>query len=132
MQARLEAAGQRAVNNVVDVTNYVMLELGQPLHAFDLDKLAGEQIVVRRARDGETMQTLDGEERPLTTDMLVIADAEKPVAVAGVMGGAEVGSGREHDRLFCSSRRTSTRFRCAARPALWNCERKRRTALSAW
>ena len=89
MQARLEAAGQRPINNVVDVTNYVMLELGQPLHAFDLHKLAGERIIVRRARNGETIKTIDGEERILPENTLVIADVDKPVAVAGVMGGAD-------------------------------------------
>jgi len=86
---KLEAAGQRSVNNIVDVTNYVMLELGQPLHAFDLDKLSGMRIVVRKAQDGETITTLDGENRTLNSDILVIADADRPIAVAGIMGGAD-------------------------------------------
>lgn len=88
MQRRLERAGIRAINNVVDITNYVMLETGQPLHAFDRDLLAEGRIVVRRAKAGERMQTLDEAERELDTAMLVIADAARPVAVAGVMGGA--------------------------------------------
>jgi phenylalanyl-tRNA synthetase beta chain len=88
---RLEAMGQRSVNNVADITNYVMLETGQPLHAFDLHQLRGERIVVRRARSGEKITTLDGEERDLTSEMLVIADAERPVALAGVKGGEDSG-----------------------------------------
>ena len=90
LQARLRAAGARPINNVVDATNYVLLELGQPLHAFDLAKLAESTIVVRRARDGEsTFRTLDGEDRRITDEMLMICDAERPVAVAGVMGGLD-------------------------------------------
>lgn len=88
LQERLRGAGSRPINNVVDATNYVMLELGHPLHAFDLRRMAGSAVVVRRARAGEkTFTTLDGVERKLGTDMLMICDAEKPVGVAGVMGG---------------------------------------------
>lgn len=88
---RLEALGQRSVNNVADITNYVMLELGQPLHAFDLDQLAEQRIVVRRAKDKEKITLLDGEEKELTAEMLVIADAEKPVAMGGIKGGLDSG-----------------------------------------
>jgi phenylalanyl-tRNA synthetase beta chain len=96
LQERLRGAGARPINNVVDATNYVMLELGQPLHAFDLDRLGGHAIVVRRARpEEETFVTLDGEERPLTTEILMICDADRPVAVAGVMGGRDSEVGQE-------------------------------------
>lgn len=87
MQRRLSAVGLRPINNVVDVTNYVLFETGQPLHAFDFNKLAGGRIVIRTPRQGETLRTLDGMDRKLTPDMLCICDAEKPAALAGVMGG---------------------------------------------
>jgi len=89
MKRRLAACGMRAINSIVDVTNYVMLEAGQPLHAFDLDTLEDRAIVVRRAAKGEKITTIDDEERPLDPFMLVIADKTRPVAVAGVMGGAD-------------------------------------------
>jgi phenylalanyl-tRNA synthetase beta chain len=84
---RLEAVGERSINNVADITNYVMHELGNPMHSFDFNKLAGNRIVVRRARAGETIKTLDEVERATDETMLMICDAEKPVAVGGVMGG---------------------------------------------
>ena len=87
LQRRLESVGIGVINNIVDVTNFVLMEYGQPLHAFDYHKLAENRIVVRRATDGEALTTLDEVERELTADMLVIADAEKPVALAGIMGG---------------------------------------------
>ena len=87
-QARLTASGMRPISNVVDATNYAMLELGHPLHPFDLDLLAGRTVVVRRAEDGEKLTTLDGVERDLTAEDLLIADQEKGIAIAGVMGSA--------------------------------------------
>jgi phenylalanyl-tRNA synthetase beta chain len=87
LKARLMAAGQRPINNVVDITNYVMLLTGQPLHAFDLDRVAGQRLTVRRALDGERVQTLDGQTRALDTEMVVIEDAQGPTSIAGVMGG---------------------------------------------
>ncbi len=86
LKARITHAGMRPVNNVVDVTNYVMWSTGQPLHAFDLATVAGARIIARRAKPGETITTLDGNDRGLTEDMLVIADAEKPSVIAGIMG----------------------------------------------
>ncbi|MBO4915378.1 MAG: phenylalanine--tRNA ligase subunit beta [Oscillospiraceae bacterium] len=88
MRERLRASGVRPINNIVDITNYVMLEYGQPMHAFDFSCVDGGHIIVRAAREGESIQTLDGNERKLTTNMLCICDEHKPVCVAGVMGGA--------------------------------------------
>jgi phenylalanyl-tRNA synthetase beta chain len=88
LKARLSAAGQRPINNVVDITNYAMLLTGQPLHAFDLDRVAGAHLTVRRAADGEQVQTLDGQTRTLDSEMVVIEDAEGPTSIAGLMGGA--------------------------------------------
>lgn len=87
IEKRLEALGVRSVNNVVDVTNYVLFELGQPLHAFDLDKIGDRSIIVRRSGEGESIETIDGKERKLNPGTLVIADTSVPVALAGVMGG---------------------------------------------
>ena len=89
MRAYLHAAGVRPINNIVDITNYVMLETGHPMHAFDLDKVRDHTIVVRRAEQGETLKTLDGKEHLLTTDMLVIADSKSATGLAGIMGGEE-------------------------------------------
>lgn len=119
MQQRLVAAGMRPISNIVDVTNYVMLELGQPLHAFDFEQIAQSHVIVRRARDREPLVTLDGVDHRLDPDMLVIADPERAVALAGVMGGAnsEVSEGTTKVLLEsanfspASIRRTSIRLR---------------------
>ena len=87
MQRRLAAQGIRPINNIVDITNYVMEEYGQPMHAYDLSTIAGQKIIVRRAEDNEKCVTLDGQERTLDSSMLMICDAEKPVGIAGIMGG---------------------------------------------
>src|SRR5262249_7924314 len=86
---RLAAAGIRSISNIVDITNYVMLEMGQPLHAYDLEKLQGSQLRVRRAVAGEKIKTLDGQQRKLDAETLVIADIARPQGIAGVMGGAD-------------------------------------------
>ena len=88
LQRRLQAVGQRPINNIVDITNYVLLELGHPLHAFDLHALDQRRIIIRRARAGEILETLDGTQCQLDEEMLVIADGTRPQALAGVMGGA--------------------------------------------
>jgi phenylalanyl-tRNA synthetase beta chain len=105
LAARLRAIGQRPINNVVDATNYVLHEVGQPLHAFDLDRLKGSAICARRARPGERITTLDEVDRALTPDMVVIADGAEPVAIAGVMGGAdsEVGPRTTNVLIECAS-----------------------------
>ena len=89
MKTRLSAVGFHTINSAVDITNFVLMEMGQPLHAFDFDKLAGGKIFVRRAKAGESIVTLDGIERKLDASILVIADAQKPVAIAGIMGGRD-------------------------------------------
>jgi phenylalanyl-tRNA synthetase beta chain len=103
LRQRLAALGQTSINNVVDISNYVMLELGQPLHAFDFDQLEEHRIIVRRARPGETLRTLDGVERKLTKDMCLICDAHSPVAIGGVMGGAESHIGFSTKNLLIES-----------------------------
>jgi phenylalanyl-tRNA synthetase beta chain len=118
MQRRLEAAGMRPLNNIVDITNYVLLEMGHPLHAFDFDVLRQGKIVVARARQGQQMQTLDGLERTLDSEMLLINDGEGPVGIAGVMGGLNSEISQSTTRVLLESayflpasiRRTSRRL----------------------
>jgi phenylalanyl-tRNA synthetase beta chain len=124
---RLETIGQRPINNVADITNYVLHELGQPLHAFDFEKLGGRRIVVRRAKAGEKLKTLDGVERTLTNDMLVIADADKAVALAGIMGGEESEiSNQTKDVLIESAYFTPQSIRLTARQLGMDTEASRR------
>jgi phenylalanyl-tRNA synthetase beta chain len=103
LQRRLSSCGMRPINNVVDITNYVMLEYGQPLHAFDYRKLTGGQIIVRRAGEGETITTLDGSKRTLAANMLVIAGAKEAIAVAGIMGGLDSEVTDETDTILVES-----------------------------
>ena len=103
LRERLRASGVRPINNIVDITNYVMLEYGQPMHAFDYKYVEGGKIIVRRANEGETLETLDGVERKLTSDMLVIADEKKPSAIAGVMGGEFSGIGDDTNTIVFES-----------------------------
>lgn len=116
MIRRLEAIGCRAINNIVDVTNYVLFELGQPLHAFDFDRLGERRVVVRPAMEGETLTSIDGHKRRLDPRMLVIADASRPVALAGVMGGVETEvSGATVNVLLESARFDPLNIRTTAR-----------------
>lgn len=105
MRRRLETLGVRPVSNIVDVTNYVMFECGQPLHAYDLDKLEDRRLVVRKARKGETLKAINGRDYPLEPDMLVIADASRPVGLAGVMGGLETEIGPGTTNLLIEAAR---------------------------
>ncbi|MBL8940053.1 MAG: phenylalanine--tRNA ligase subunit beta [Archangium sp.] len=120
MQDRLKAAGMRGINNLVDITNYVLLEYGQPLHAFDLDRIGGAQIVVRTAKGGEKLTTLDGKERVLHADDLLICDRDTPLVLAGVMGGAssEVTDKTTRVLLECATFQPTTVRRSSKRHAL--------------
>ncbi|MCD6133807.1 MAG: phenylalanine--tRNA ligase subunit beta [Deltaproteobacteria bacterium] len=124
---RLLKCGIRPINNIVDITNYVMLALGQPLHAFDVEKLKGSEIIVRSARNGESIITLDGKERMLSEDMLVIADRTKPIAIAGIMGGEETGVTEEtRDILIESAHFNPVSVRMTARKLLMHTEASHR------
>lgn len=120
MQDRLKAAGMRGINNLVDITNYVLLEYGQPLHAFDLDRIGGAQIVVRTAKGAEKLTTLDGKERALHADDLLICDRDTPLVLAGVMGGAssEVTEKTTRVLLECATFQPTTVRRSSKRHAL--------------
>ena len=103
LKEKLNVIGVRPINNIVDVTNYILHDLGQPLHAFDADKIAGNKVIVRLATEGEKFVTLDGVERTLSAEDLVIADAEKPMCIAGVFGGAHSGVSAETTNVFLES-----------------------------
>ena len=103
LKKRISAIGLRPINNIVDITNFILHETGHPLHAFDYDKIAGHEVIVRRAKDGERFTTLDGVERELTADDLMICDAEKPMTLAGIFGGAESGITSSTKRVFLES-----------------------------
>lgn len=103
LRNKLKAIGLRSINNIVDVTNYILHDLGQPLHAFDQDKIAGNKVIVRKAKEGESFKTLDGVERKLSSEDLVIADAEKPMCIAGVFGGEYSGVTESSTSIFLES-----------------------------
>ncbi len=103
LKDRMEALGIRSINNVVDITNFCLMELGQPLHAFDYDKLIGGKVIVRRARDGEKIMTIDGGQCTLDSSILVVADSQQPVAIAGIMGGQATEVGDKTKNIFLES-----------------------------
>src|SRR5206468_10540670 len=120
IQQRLQAVGHRPINNIVDVTNYVMLALGHPMHAYDLDKLAEQTIIVRRGNAGEKIKTLDGETRAIDRDTVVIADGRHAIGLGGVMGGeeSEIGPATRNILLECAWFDPSTIRRTARRLGL--------------
>src|SRR5262249_12539304 len=126
LKSRLLAAGQRPINNVVDITNYVMLLTAQPLHAFDLDEVPEGALIIRTARDGETMTTLDGEERTFDTDAVLVCDRERPTGIAGIMGGRSPRS-RTRRRACCLRWRRGTGSTSSGPRASSGCARRRRT-----
>ncbi len=131
MQRRLRTLGIRPINNLVDITNYVLMECGQPLHAFDFDKLHGGRIVVRRAEPGEKIIAIDQRQYDLGVEMCVIADAERAVAVAGVMGGLDTEISSTTTNVLDRNCRVHTAVGARIRPASWRCTAIRRTASSA-
>jgi len=124
MTERLVHAGVRPISPIVDVTNYVLIELGHPMHAFDLDRLAGRELRIRRAMSGETIVTIDGVKRSLDPEMLVIADADAPQAIAGVMGGGGSEVSAANRELICDFNFRASSNRCATQRSVTNQRRK--------
>ena len=131
LQDHLTAIGIGVVNNVVDVTNYVMMECGQPLHAFDYAKIADGKIIVRAAKQDEEFQAIDHKTYKLDDNMCVITDSNGPVAIAGVMGGAESEVTDSQPLIFCWRQRTLTNYRSATQPENSNSSARHRSVLNA-